>query len=267
MPKKVAIPPLVGMIVFGCIARNIFEGSNPDIYSEYWADWIRQVCLCVILMMGGLELEFAGKGLTVVLLTFGPQLGEAFSSALVAKAIFDMPWTLSIALGFCLGAVSPAVLVPSVMILHKANYGTKKGIPTTMIAASSFDDIVAITVFGICASMAFESVGGGSSEVSGIEGDGEGHSTSKSIPETIGKNILEIASGFFYGILMGWILGKIFNNCKIDDKIMVYIKMFTMIFLAIMSPVLAYVTEFPEGKYISIIFFGYSCNCFWKTKK
>lgn len=69
-------------------------------------------------MMGGLELEFAGKGLTVVLLTFGPQVLEAFSSALVAKAIFDMPWTLSIALGFCLGAVSPAVLVPSVMILH-----------------------------------------------------------------------------------------------------------------------------------------------------
>ena len=26
MPKKIAIPPLVGMIVFGCIARNIFEG-------------------------------------------------------------------------------------------------------------------------------------------------------------------------------------------------------------------------------------------------
>ena len=25
LPKKVAIPPLVGMIVFGCIARNIWE--------------------------------------------------------------------------------------------------------------------------------------------------------------------------------------------------------------------------------------------------
>ena len=67
-----------------------------------------------------------------------------------------MPWTLSIGLGFCLGAVSPAVLVPSVMILHKAHYGTKKGIPTTMIAASSFDDITAITVFGIMTSMAYE---------------------------------------------------------------------------------------------------------------
>jgi len=72
LPKKLAIPPLVGMIIFGCIARNIFESSAPDVYSEMWADWIRQVCLCVILMMGGLELEFSGKGLTVLLLTFGP---------------------------------------------------------------------------------------------------------------------------------------------------------------------------------------------------
>ena len=126
-------------------------------------------------MMGGLELEFKGKGLTVVLLTFCPQICEAFSSALVARAIFGMPWTLCIALGFCLGAVSPAVLVPSVMILHKAEYGTKKGIPTTMIAASSFDDISAITVFGIMVSLAFEAVGAGESVISGIEGDGHGH--------------------------------------------------------------------------------------------
>ena len=128
----------------------------PDVYSEYWADWIRQVCLCVILMMGGLELEFAGKGLTVVLLTLCPQMGEAASSAVVAKYIFGLPWFLAIGLGFCLGAVSPAVLVPSVMILHKAEYGVKKGIPTTMIAASSFDDIIAITVFGVMATLAFE---------------------------------------------------------------------------------------------------------------
>ena len=35
------------------------------------------------------------------------------------------------------------------MILHKADYGVKKGIPTTLIAAASFDDIIAITVFSV----------------------------------------------------------------------------------------------------------------------
>jgi len=41
MPKKCAVPPLVGMIIFGCIGRNIFETFNPDRYIEEWADWIR----------------------------------------------------------------------------------------------------------------------------------------------------------------------------------------------------------------------------------
>jgi Kef-type K+ transport system membrane component KefB len=72
LPKKVAIPPLVGMIVFGCISRNIYEGIAPDIYSESWSNWVRQVCLSVILMMGGLELEFSGKGVVVVILTLCP---------------------------------------------------------------------------------------------------------------------------------------------------------------------------------------------------
>lgn len=120
------------------------------------ADWVRQVCLSIILMMGGLELSFKGKGLTVVLLTVCPQFAEAGMAALVAKFIFDLPWLLAIALGFCLGAVSPAVLVPSCMALYNAHYGTKKGIPTTLIAASSFDDIAAITIFGVCITLLFE---------------------------------------------------------------------------------------------------------------
>lgn len=60
--------------------------------------------------------------------------------------------------------MSPAVLVPSLMILQKANYGVKKGIPTTLIAASSFDDIIAITVFSIFLSIAFNQVKGGADE-------------------------------------------------------------------------------------------------------
>ena len=39
-----------------------------------------------------------------------------------------------------------------------------------------------------------------------------------------------------------------------------------MIGMSVLTPYLAFVTHFPEGKYIGIIFFGYGCNCFWKTK-
>ena len=152
------VPPLVGMIIAGCIARNFFGTLTMDHYPDLWSDWIRQICLSVILMRGGLELEFEGKGITVVLLTLCPQIVEAACGALLSRAFFSLPWSLCFANGFCLGAVSPAVLVPSVMILIEKKLGTKKGIPLIMLAASSFDDIIAITVFSILVSVGFESV-------------------------------------------------------------------------------------------------------------
>ena len=115
-------------------------------------------------MRGGMELDFKGKGLTVVLLTLCPQNAEAFCAALACRWIFSMPWPLCFAQGFTLGAVSPAVLVPSCMILHNKDYGVVKGIPTTLIAASSFDDIIAISVFSIFLTISFNQAPGGIDE-------------------------------------------------------------------------------------------------------
>lgn len=67
----ITIPPLVGMIILGCIARNFF-GEFMDYYPNDWAEWIRSICLSVILLRGGLELDFKGKGILVVLLTLTP---------------------------------------------------------------------------------------------------------------------------------------------------------------------------------------------------
>lgn len=146
---SIQIPPLVGMILAGCLARNFLCNDYMQHYPEVTASWFRIVCLSIILLRGGMELDFTGKGLTVVLLTICPQFSEAVASAIASRYIFGMPWALCFAQGFTLGAVSPAVVVPSLMILHKADYGVVKGIPTTLIAAASFDDIIAITVFSV----------------------------------------------------------------------------------------------------------------------
>lgn len=42
---------------------------------------------------------------------------------------------------FVLGAVSPAVVVPSMLILQAGGYGVEKGVPTLLMAAGSIDDI------------------------------------------------------------------------------------------------------------------------------
>lgn len=58
-------------------------------------------------------------------------------------------------LSFVLGAVSPAVVVPSMLLLQEGGYGVEKGVPTLLMAAGSFDDILAITGFNTCLGMAF----------------------------------------------------------------------------------------------------------------
>ena len=148
----------------GCIARNFFGEFTMDNYPVVWADWIRQICLSIILLRGGMELEFQGKGVTVVLLTLCPQIVEASVVAVLSRWYFQLPWPLCFANGFCLGAVSPAVLVPSIMILIDKKLGTKKGIPLIMLAASSFDDIVAITVFSILVAVSFQNIGSGGTD-------------------------------------------------------------------------------------------------------
>lgn len=56
---------------------------------------------------------------------------------------------------FVLGAVSPAVVVPSLLALQGKGYGEDKGIATLVIAASSIDDIVAISGFGVVVGLIF----------------------------------------------------------------------------------------------------------------
>ena len=56
---------------------------------------------------------------------------------------------------FALSAVSPAVVVPSLLTLSDAGYGLDKGIPTLVIAAATIDDVFNITGFGVLLGMVF----------------------------------------------------------------------------------------------------------------
>jgi NhaP-type Na+/H+ or K+/H+ antiporter len=167
---------------------------------------------------------------------------EATAVAVASRFIFNMPWPLCFAQGFTLGAVSPAVLVPSLMILHKAGYGVKKGIPTTLIAASSFDDIIAITVFGICITVAFNEAPGGVAE----EED--------SFVFEILMNGLQLVVGVSIGLLVGYAM-KLFNYCAPAKT--KWWKFFVCLLMALAVPIISEITQFYESKFVCIIFFGF----------
>lgn len=54
-----------------------------------------------------------------------------------------------------MGAVTPAIVVPALINLQKQGYDEDSKISTIVIAAASFDDLVAISGYGIFFGMIF----------------------------------------------------------------------------------------------------------------
>ena len=98
----------------------------------------------------------------VIRLAFTPCLVETLVVGISARVLFkygleyEFPWLWGFLLGFVLAAVSPAVVVPSLLELQDKGYGVAKGIPTLVIAAASVDDVLAISGFSVLLGLAFQ---------------------------------------------------------------------------------------------------------------
>ena len=149
-------PSLIGMLLMGLLLRNV-PGKLVDDLPERWSSDIRAAGLSVILMRSGLELDldaFKSVGWMAARLTLMPGLCEALTCGLFSMLIFKMSFPLGMCLGFILAAVSPAVVVLGMFELQSRGYGVTKGIPSLVVAAASFDDVVAITGYTIFKSFA-----------------------------------------------------------------------------------------------------------------
>ncbi|CAH8826819.1 unnamed protein product [Trichobilharzia szidati] len=125
---------------------------NPDL-----SGILRQLALTTILTRAGLGLDpQALKQVcgSVFRLAFIPCLSEAASLMLFSHLFIGWPWAWGAILGFVCAAVSPAVIVPNMMRLEVTGWGVAEGIPTLVVAASSLDDVVAITGFGVALAVA-----------------------------------------------------------------------------------------------------------------
>lgn len=139
------------------------------------------------------------------------------------------------------------------MKLIATQRGIKKGIPSIMLIASSFDDIIAITIFAVFVSIVFDSIK--DPALAGPGGEGK-----KSIKTMIGMNVFYFIVGITFGCVMG-ALTAIFNKFdKVCSRgLLIGIKFILMVFLAVSLPIACHYTKFEESKYIAIIFFGYFC--------
>ncbi|RKX47552.1 MAG: sodium:proton antiporter [Verrucomicrobia bacterium] len=192
--RKLRMPGLLGMlllgVLFGPYVLNLMEPG----FLEASAD-LRMIALIIILLRAGFELsrEALNKvGMQALLLSFIPGIMEGSTIALLGPRFLPLTHLESAMLGFIIAAVSPAVVVPMMISFIKRRMGAKKGIPTMVMAAASLDDVVAIVIFSVLLGFYTGTSGSVLLKVAGIP--------------------VSILTGIGVGLLMGWLLIKLFEK-------------------------------------------------------
>ncbi len=153
--RKFRLPGLVGMLLVGVVIGPYVLGLMRPELMRVSAD-LRMVALIVILLRAGLELkrETINKvGKTALVMSCLPAIIEGAAITLLAPMLLGISYLEAAILGSIIAAVSPAVVVPLMVDFIRKKKGTKKGIPTMILGASSLDDVFVIVVFTILLGM------------------------------------------------------------------------------------------------------------------
>lgn len=190
----IKLPSLIGMILLGMFIGpsflNLVPPSTLDISS-----YIKDISLVTVLFIGGLGISLKQMkqiGRPAILLSIIPALLEGLTIAFLSTLFLKFTFIQGAILGFIIAAVSPAVLVPSMVDLIKRKVGQDKAIPQMLLVGASADDTVAITLFttflGIYMSITNEEY------------------------ISIASELISIPITIFISIFIGWLLALLTKN-------------------------------------------------------
>ncbi len=197
--EKFKMPGLLGMLILGMLIGpygfNFISREILNVSSE-----LRKIALIVILLRAGLGIkkETLNKvGVPAMKMSCIPGLIEGFTILFTASYLLGITRIEAGILGFIIAAVSPAVIVPSMLNFIQRRKGEKKGIPTLILAGASIDDVFAITLF---------------STFLGLYG-----SHNINILRQVLDIPISIALGIALGVVVGMSIVVIFQNFHIRD--------------------------------------------------
>lgn len=161
--QKLKMPRIIGMLVTGIVlGPYVLDFLDPSILSI--SSELRKLALIIILLKAGLSLDLKDlkkAGRPAILMSFVPATCEIAGYILFAPLLLEINRIEAAVMGSVLGAVSPAVVIPRMVMLMEEKYGTKKAIPQMIMAGASCDDIFVIVLFTTFLSMAH----GGSADI------------------------------------------------------------------------------------------------------
>ena len=154
--QKLKMPRIIGMLVTGIVlGPYVLDFLDPSILSI--SSELRKLALIIILLKAGLSLDLNDlkkAGRPAILMSFVPATCEIAGYILFAPLLLGINRIEAAVMGAVLGAVSPAVVIPRMVMLMEEKYGTKKAIPQMIMAGASCDDIFVIVLFTRFLSMA-----------------------------------------------------------------------------------------------------------------
>lgn len=149
--RRLKLPGLVGMLLVGVVAGPyVLDLLSPEMMAV--SGDFRRIALIVILLRAGFELRrdtLNRVGMAALTMSAVPAIFEIAGVMLVAPPLLGISLLEAAILGTILGAVSPAVVVPLMIDFMDRGRGTKKGIPTLILGASSVDDVFVIVLFTV----------------------------------------------------------------------------------------------------------------------
>ena len=190
----IKLPSLVGMILLGMFIGPSFLNLVPHSILDI-SSYIKDIALVTVLFIGGLGIslnQMKQIGRPAILLSIIPALLEGLTIAFLSEIFLNFTFLQGAILGFIIAAVSPAVLVPSMVDLIKRKVGQDKAIPQMLLVGASADDTVAITLFTTFLGIYMSRINGQSISISG--------------------ELISIPITIFISIFIGWLLAFLTKN-------------------------------------------------------
>jgi len=214
--SRIKLPSVLGMTLLGVFISIFLKEQIPPVLWDI-APFLKSLALIVILLRAGLGIKksvLKKVGRAALFMAFVPCLFEGLSLTFLFYYLSPFDFLTSALTASLLSAVSPAVVVPSMLNLKDAGFGKKREVPTLVLAGASLDDVFAITLFTLFLGL--------------LTGEGSGlGSTLLSIPISI---IGGIISGLLIGLLLSFYFKKYHDRLKGTEKALVLLTISLFLF-------------------------------------
>ena len=200
--EKIKFPSLIGMMIAGVVIGPYGLNKTPELALEL-APVLKDVALIIVLFIGGLGIgadQIKKIGRPAILLSIIPATLEGFAIAYLSTIFLGFTFIQGAILGFIIAAVSPAVLIPSMVSLIDKNIGQKKSIPQLLLVGASADDTIAITLFTSFLAIYFQKLDGGTFDFK--------------------TQLFLIPVSIVFSLMIGWLVGLIgkYSYLKINNN-------------------------------------------------